>query len=135
VTETGSLGHLPGAVVPAIFAFLFHLGRELVKDIADLKGDKKAGYKTLATFISFHKMMALITSVFVVLILLTLVPIYYGWYREIFTYLVGFAVDLPLLIIIIFLYLSKKSYRFGRTGTILKLLMLLGLIAFYLGKI
>lgn len=135
LAETGNLGLLPGPIVPAIFAFLFHLGRELVKDIADLDGDLKANYKTLAALLPHRQVMALITFVFLTLIILTLVPVYYKWYLPAYTYLACLAVDVPLLLILFYLYLAKSPKRYGLAGNILKLLMLFGLFAFYLGKI
>ncbi len=134
LTETGSPGPLPGAVVPAIFAFLFHLGREFIKDLADLEGDIKADYKTLATVLPIEKMMNLIVTVFATLILLTLIPIYFEWYRPAFTYIVCYIVNIPMVLIIYFLHKSRNEDRFGLAGNLMKGLMLLGLLAFYMGK-
>lgn len=135
LTETGSLGPLPGPIVPAIFAFLFHLGRELVKDIADFEGDIKANYRTLAAIWPHRQVMALIAFLFISLIFLTLVPIYYQWYLVAYAYIACLAVDIPLLLILFYLYLGKSPKRFGLAGNMLKLLMLFGLFSFYLGKI
>ncbi|MDQ1329204.1 MAG: geranylgeranylglycerol-phosphate geranylgeranyltransferase, partial [Candidatus Poribacteria bacterium] len=38
-----SVGCVVGAVVPAVFAFLFTSAREIVKDIQDVEGDRVAG--------------------------------------------------------------------------------------------
>jgi len=135
LAETGNPGTLPGPVIPAIFAFMFHLGRELVKDIADLEGDLKAGYRTLAALLPYRQVMAMITFLFLTLIFLTLVPVYYGWYRVAYAYIAGLAVDIPLLSIIFYLYLAGSPKRFELAGNIMKLLMFFGLLAFYLGKI
>ncbi len=135
LAETGSLAALPGPIVPAIFAFLFHLGRELVKDIADLEGDLRANYRTLAALLPIRQVMALISFVFLTLMFLTLVPVYYKWYQSAYTYITCFAVDIPLVMIIFYLYLSKSPKRYGFAGNILKLLMLFGLFSFYFGKI
>lgn len=40
-------GQLGRAWIPAGFAFLFHLGREIVKDIEDVEGDQAQGVRTL----------------------------------------------------------------------------------------
>ena len=135
LAETGYPGALPGPIVPAIFAFLFHLGRELIKDIADLDGDLKADYKTLAALLPHRQVMALITFVFITLVFLTLVPVYYEWYQAAYTYITCLAVDIPLLLIISYLYLAKSPDRYGLAGNFLKVLMLFGLFAFYFGKI
>jgi geranylgeranylglycerol-phosphate geranylgeranyltransferase len=132
--ESGSLGPLPGAIVPAVFAFLFHLGRELIKDVADLEGDLKADYRTLAAMLPIGNLLNLIMIVFATLIALTLIPVYYEWYRPIFAYIVCYIVNIPMLMIIFFLYKSRNKNRFGLAGNLMKGLMLLGLLAFYLGK-
>ena len=35
-----------GALIPAVFAFLINLIREMIKDMEDIKGDKLAGVNT-----------------------------------------------------------------------------------------
>ncbi len=46
----GIAGYAPGrALIPAIFSFLYHLGRELIKDGADYPGDAAANIRTAAT--------------------------------------------------------------------------------------
>jgi len=42
-------GAVSAASIPALFAALFHLGREIIKDAADVRGDRSAGARTVAT--------------------------------------------------------------------------------------
>jgi 4-hydroxybenzoate polyprenyltransferase len=128
-----TLGEIPGPLVPAVFAFLFHFARELIKDAADYEGDSKANYKTLPSIISERSMVAIISVILITLIVLTLGPVIYRWYRPIFGYIVVFLVDLPLLILVIYLLSSNNPTKYKICSNIMKLLMLLGLIAFFVG--
>jgi len=42
-----AVGQVGKALIPACFAFLIHLGREIVKDVEDLPGDLAVGARTL----------------------------------------------------------------------------------------
>ena len=53
---------LPGPLIAAAFAFLFHLVREIVKDVQDIEGDRKAGLSSLPQVIGVS--MSLVASVF-----------------------------------------------------------------------
>ncbi|MFH2036042.1 MAG: UbiA family prenyltransferase, partial [Candidatus Zixiibacteriota bacterium] len=124
----------PGPIIPAVFAFLFHLGREWVKDMADLDGDKSAGYRTLPMILSRRAMLAIITILYSILISTTLIPIYLEWYNTKFFITAVFLVDIPLIIAIIYSWFSKDNNRLKILGSILKLLMAIGLAAFIMGK-
>ena len=125
---------LPGIWVPSAFALIFHLGREMVKDMADLKGDTDSKLRTLPALVSPARFMAIVTAVFVLLISMTLTPLFFAWYRPFFYYIVILLVDIPLVFLIIYLWLSPKEGRFGAVGSIFKLLMITGLVAFIGGK-
>jgi len=124
----------PGPFVPAIFAFLFHLGREIIKDVADYDGDIKAGHKTFPTMVSLSAVMLTVSVIYAALVILTLLPVCFHWYSPWYVYLAILLVDMPLSILIIYLWRSDKPVRFMQAGRILKLLMLFGLVAFFLGK-
>lgn len=125
---------LPGPLVPAVFAFLFHLGRELLKDIADFEGDIKANCRTLISVLSSNSVMIIVSIIYAVLTFLTLIPIYQNWFRPAYAYIAILPVDIPIIIINIYFWISKSPARFAFAGTALKLLMLFGLLAFYIGK-
>jgi geranylgeranylglycerol-phosphate geranylgeranyltransferase len=62
------------ALIPALFATLFHLGREIIKDAADLRGDRAAGIRTLATERGVRQSAAIAAGVFFVLAILATLP-------------------------------------------------------------
>ncbi len=125
---------LPGPLVPAIFAFLFHFGRELIKDIQDSRGDIRVNLRTLPIIAKRRNIIALVTLVYLLLICLTFIPMWSRWYNMKFNLIVIFLVDWPLLGSVFYLLLSSRAGRFRVVSSILKVLMLLGIIAFFLGK-
>jgi len=135
VAGSEALAVLPGVRIAALFAFVFHFGRELVKDMADLEGDQKAGLKTLPGVISSDNFMWLVSTIMALLIGLTLIPLFFDWYRLFYGVVVVFLVDIPLIFLIVYLWLSGAGNRFKIAGSIFKLLMLFGLIAFVGGNI
>jgi len=63
----------PGAaIVPAVFAFLINLIRELVKDMEDIEGDKIAGVITFPIKYSLKKTSILILIIGLLLIVIAL---------------------------------------------------------------
>ncbi|MBN2226908.1 MAG: geranylgeranylglycerol-phosphate geranylgeranyltransferase [candidate division Zixibacteria bacterium] len=134
VKDFAAVRTLPGPAIPAGYAFLFHFGRELVKDIADDRGDRNAHYRTLPMLISHKNVVVLITAVYLVLILLAVLPIGWTWYTQVYTYLVIFGVSIPLMAIVGYLIMAKSMRRFVLAGGALKILMVAGLLAFLLGR-
>ncbi|MCX6828750.1 MAG: geranylgeranylglycerol-phosphate geranylgeranyltransferase [candidate division Zixibacteria bacterium] len=132
--SSASLTMIPGPIVPAAFAFLFHLGRELLKDIADLKGDRLNGYRTLPSILSPPKAQALAALIFGLLILVSLIPILQGWYRPAYNIITIGLVDIPLIILLAAVFIVKDIDRLKVINSLLKFLMIFGLLAFILGK-
>ncbi len=124
----------PGPVVPAVFAVLFHFGRELIKDLSDFKGDKQADFKTLPSIISPKYVLVITNIVFLILMILTLLPIYFKWYGLAYSYITVLAVDIPLIISLLYLWISRSESRFANAASYFKLLMVFGLLAFFLAK-
>lgn len=125
----------PGAaVVPAVFAFLINLIREVVKDIQDIEGDSKVGIITYPIKYGVQKSKYLILIITFSLILYTLYPFLNGLYKiEYFVVIMVFVN--PLLILCLkFLLDAKKGNKLSVVSNMLKVNMVLGLIAIYLGK-
>ena len=127
IITTGSLSLLVLSI--SIIAFLSGVGREIIKTISDIEGDKVKGIRSIA--ITFGpKIAARIASVFIFLsIIVSFVPIYYGLIE--FYYL-------PLLLItdLLFMYsiyqisLESSKKQSLKTKTTILYAMLLGLITF-----
>lgn len=71
----GIISQNPLPVIFAIIAFVSNIGREIIKDVADLEGDKKAGVKTLPAVMG--KMGASIFSISFTISSIFLAPLPY----------------------------------------------------------
>lgn len=128
------MGNAKAAVIPAIFAFLINFIREIVKDIQDMDGDLNAGVITFPAKFGVAKTKNIIIILTLTLILFTLYPFIFNYYRIEYFVTVMIIVN-PLLVY--FIKLIVKDYsknNLQRMSAILKLSMVFGLIAIYLGK-
>jgi len=127
-----NLWTLPGPLVPAIFAFLFHLGREILKDIADYKGDRALGYRILPEIMPPRWILSISTAIYAILVSLTIVSITAGWFHYQYAMIILFLVDLPLIVLFGYLWVSHSIGKYGLASRRLKYLMIPGLLAFIL---
>jgi geranylgeranylglycerol-phosphate geranylgeranyltransferase len=127
-------GRPEAAAAPALLTFLFIMGREIVKDVEDLPGDRACGARTLARRLGERR--ALVVAFGFFLLFAALVP--WPYHLQIFgrpyllTYLLGVV---PLLAVAVLLMLRDASpANLLRVSWLLKLDMLIGVVGFYLGR-
>ena len=130
---------IPYAVlVLAMIAFIASLGREMMKDIIDIKGDRIGGVRSIPMYIGERKTCLTISILYISAVLLSLLPFLL---LKNTTYYFNYAYLAPILVTdSIFIYLSVKHVtekrppleKFRRTSL---LGMVLGLVAFLLGSI
>lgn len=121
-------------IFPAVFSFLFHFGREVIKDIEDQAGDRTMRARTLPLVYGLGAAQAAATVAFIILILATLVPFYLGIYNTTYLWLVICGVDLVLVAAIYLLWKNPIQYRLRQISAVLKADMLIGLAAIYFGR-
>ncbi len=126
-----AVGNINGAFVPAIFAFLFHFGREIIKDTEDIEGDKLAGLNTFPIKFGVKKSIYFATIIFLLLSIFTIYPYLFLGYSALYL-LVVFCVDFVILYVIYSLFRNHSKYNFNRLNKILKGDMIVGLLALYL---
>ncbi len=127
-------GNPMAAIVPAIFAFLINLIREIVKDMQDVEGDKISGVNTFPIKFGFQKSKILILFITFSLILYTLYPFRIGLYKIEYFIIVMLFVNPLLILCLKFLFDDKKENHLSVVSNALKLNMVFGLIAIYIGK-
>ncbi|MFC2102810.1 geranylgeranylglycerol-phosphate geranylgeranyltransferase [Bacteroidota bacterium] len=129
-----AVGQPRAAIIPAIFAFLINLVRELVKDIQDVEGDKMSKISTWPVKFGIKSTKQLIIFFSLLLIASTLVPFIYQLYN------IEFFVIVMILVNPIMIYFLKELNRddstqnLNKLSNMLKLNMVIGLIAIFLGK-
>ena len=121
------------AIIPASFAFFINFIREIIKDMEDVKGDKKANVITYPVKFGFtySKRVALILTL--LLIALTTVPFIFHIYNiEYFIVVMG-VVNVILIYFLVQLFKNHSKENLKRLSNLLKLNMVFGLIAIYIG--
>ncbi len=128
-----AVNRVSAALFPAGFAFLFHFGREIIKDIQDIEGDKNQGVLTFPIKYGVRNALILTVTIFIVLILFTLLPYFSGFYGIYFLMIVVFGVHSVLIYIVISSWTNPSPENLGRLSNIMKIDMLVGLFAVYMG--
>jgi len=125
-------GSVKKAIIPALFAILFHFGREIFKDIEDKNADMKSGIVTFPVRYGEGKAIFLGIFVFILLVIFTLLP-YFFLNFSIF-YLITVVVGVDLLLIVLFqkYLISRKMEHLQRLNKLVKVAMVFGLIALML---
>ena len=128
-----AVNRVSAVLFPAGFAFLFHFGREIIKDIQDIKGDKPQGVVTYPIKYGVRNALILTNIIFIVLILFTLFPYFMGYYGIYFLMIVVFGVHSVLIFVVISSWSNPTPENLGRLSNLLKVDMLVGLFAVYMG--
>ena len=129
-----AVGNVNNALFPAAFAFMMHFGREIIKDIEDVDGDKQHRAYTLPVRFGLVSAKWLVSVIFFLLILLTVIPFLLGIYG--LWYFIIVMVGVNSILVFSTLYMWKKSEKrdFSTLSVLLKADMLMGLLAIYAGR-
>ena len=122
----------PGPLIGFVFAFLFHMVREIIKDVQDIEGDQASGIRTLPQMIGVEKTLLIALALFILLIVFTFLPILYGWYGPWYKVIAIYVVELPLLAFLIFLWGNPSPKMLKFASGWLKAGMALGIVALLL---
>lgn len=122
------------SLIPAGFAFLFHLGREILKDVEDVRGDLSVRAQTVPIAWGVDLSLLLTTFVFSGLIFLTIVPYYLNLFPLLYLALV-IGLDLLLLYVMISMWRDQSKSNLGMLSGVLKFGMILGLVAIFVVRL
>lgn len=121
-----------GTLVPAVFAFLFTLPREIVKDLEDTEGDIKNGVRTLA-ILNPQLAVNLTLGFLGAVILFSPMPYLFGWYSVLYLVAVVLGVDLVILYLGVRLWRDASKANCTFIQRWMKWDIFVGLGAIYLG--
>ena len=127
-----AVDNISSAIIPAVFAIMINLIRELVKDTQDMEGDLKNGYQTFPIKFGVLNTHKLIIALSIILILMTLYPFFFHIYRIEYFVIVMLFVN-PLIVYLVKI-ISSNTEALPKVSILLKINMIAGLIAIYLGK-
>ena len=136
ITSTYLLGEIHTDIIPPfIFSFFLMLIREIVKDIADLEGDKKFNIQTLPVKFGIDRALLFI-YLFSCLLFISSILIYYFYTSYQLCYLVNicFFIHCPLFFYIYQLSKNKTSIYCIYLSKVLKLITIFGVIVIYLAN-
>jgi len=129
-----AVNNVNDAIIPAVFAFMINLIRELLKDIEDIEGDKKVELTSFPIKFGTKAAINLITSLTIALIVITFYPFINHIYNIEFFIIVMILVNPLLVYFIKVLYEDKHYNNLNKLSNMLKLNMVFGLLAIFLGK-
>lgn len=127
------LGNIDKIMYPALFAFFSTLIRELIKDIEDIKGDEKSGRKTYPIVFGVKNTRVVITVVYVLLFIVTLLPFLHQYYKIEYFILVMVIVNPLILYSIVLLHKTEYKKYLSRASFLMKVAMVSGLTAIVVG--
>ncbi|MFZ5515317.1 MAG: geranylgeranylglycerol-phosphate geranylgeranyltransferase [Candidatus Zhuqueibacterota bacterium] len=122
------------ALIPAVFSFFYHLGREIIKDVEDVKGDRADHIKTLPIQYGSKLALEIATWVYVLLIFLTIAPYVFNIFGIYYLAIVVGVVDVVIVVALVSIWKNQEIGNLSRMSFLLKLNMFAGLIAIYCGK-
>ena len=136
VTSSYLLGEIHSDIIPPfIFSFFLMLIREIVKDIADLEGDKRFNIQTLPVKFGIDTALLFI-YLFVLLLFVSSILIYYFYasYQLFFLINIFIFIHCPLIFYIYQLSKNKTSIYCIYLSKVLKLITIFGVIVIYLAN-
>ena len=122
------------SLVPAIYAYLIILGREVYKGIEDVEGDKKHGVKTIAVSLGVRQALIIGSILLFTVVAISPIPYIYMGMNTAYLITAVLGVDIPILTAFILIIRDPLRYAWKATR-ILKIPLFMGLLAFFLGSL
>lgn len=128
-----AFGQIRSMWIPMILAFGFTFVRELIKDIADIEGDKSAGLKTFPITAGIDRAIQVTIFLSFCIGIGSFIPFLNGTYGMWYGILLILGIEIPLGVVVVSL-LNKPGISSAIQGArILKFSTIMGLIAIYAG--
>ncbi len=129
-----AVGNWRAGIFPALFAFMVNLAREILKDIEDMEGDEKMGLLTLPLKSGIRQSINVISLVIILLIIFTTIPYFWDIYNIQYFIFVLIVVDSLFVYFLKELHRNRTKTNLRKLSNLLKINMILGLTAIYLGS-
>lgn len=111
----------------SVFAFLFTLAREIIKDAQDVEGDRLVGHATLAVRYGFVPVKILVSVVYSAVIYLLFFT-YNQYLPDKITFIFVWLFTVFLVLQIVFLWMAKNTKDFAKLSLYNKLTTLLSIV-------
>lgn len=127
-------GNWIAGIIPGVFAVMTNMIREIVKDMEDVAGDVSYSVITFPSKYGFDSSVKLIFVLTIILILLTTVPFVFHIYKIEYFVIVMPMVNGLFVYILKSLWNDQSEKNLRKTSNLIKLNMVIGLLAIYLGN-
>ncbi|MGE5313259.1 MAG: geranylgeranylglycerol-phosphate geranylgeranyltransferase [Acidobacteriota bacterium] len=128
-----AVGSVERGLLPAVFALLMNAGREIIKDMEDVEGDRKEGALTLPVKFGMKAGASAATAVLLLLVAASMAPVVLSIYTWKYLILVAAGMISVIGYCLYSLWTDQSTANLHRLSTILKYDMIVGLAAIYLG--
>uniref|UniRef100_A0A7C3WWE7 MFS transporter n=1 Tax=Thermofilum pendens TaxID=2269 RepID=A0A7C3WWE7_THEPE len=122
----------PASLLPALYAFVVILGRELAKGLEDVQGDAAAGIRTVAVVHGPRAAVLASAAVLLTLVAMSPLPALLLGYGPGYLAVALLGVDMPVVYALALLAKAPLANAW-RATRVLKISLLMGLVAFLLG--
>ena len=120
--------------IPAGYAFLFHLGREIIKDVEDAAGDEASGSRSLPLVLGCRQAGLASAAIYLFLGVITPIPWILGMYG--WSYAVAIVLlDAVVLVVLYLLLIQQRPPTDQLLSRLLTAAMGMGLAAIVLGEV
>ena len=122
-------------ILAAIYAFLLHLAREIIKDMQDYAGDIIAGVRSLPIVWGMRHSAFLAVWILSIFLIMLFIPYPLGIFTPIYLY-ISLLLILPatLFVIVNLLFSSLDERKMAFLSSFVKGIMIVGLLALLLGR-
>jgi geranylgeranylglycerol-phosphate geranylgeranyltransferase len=130
-----AVGGFRNAMIVGVFAFLYNLPREILKDIEDMEGDRSQGALTVPLRYGVKAALRWSTFFLILLIVATWIPAVLGIFSRTYLWIVVAGVDFFAVFSIVSMWRDQRPAHLGRLAVWMKIDMLAGLAAVFFGRI
>ncbi len=122
------------SLLPGIYAFFIILGREVLKGLEDIEGDRAHGVSTIAVVYGVRPTLVVASVFLSIVVVISPLPYLLGWTNTWYLVFAMLGVDIPIIVALIRVWRNPVGNAWSSTR-ILKIPLLMGLIAFTAGAL
>ena len=128
-----AFGKIESMWIPMLLAFGLTFVRELIKDIADIEGDKSAGLRTFPITAGVNRAIQVTIFLSACIGIGSFVPFLNGSYGMWYAIILILGIEIPLGLVVVSLLNKPEVLSAAQGARILKFSTIMGLIAIYAG--
>lgn len=128
-------GDITAGIIPALFACGVNIGREILKDVEDMHGDREAGVRTFPLDHGVEAALLLAAVVFGLVVAASPLPWLLAGYSFWYLVIVLPLVDTVVILCMLRAYQHPTTQTLRRINSVLKIAMISGIAAIVVGTV